>query len=158
MAILMVVFSVIYISAFAAEENISEPEEPISEEIVSEETPFSVEPEEKIAENSDFTPPKDYQIAPEGKSKTGSSAELLDKLQNSPIFQKIQDKTVALGQNLLDKVQQKILNPPKTDKNNIAEGKKTPLHKTSISNKVNQLSQTIQTIDKNKNLFFKNGK
>ncbi|MGE9276441.1 MAG: hypothetical protein ACQKHC_00905 [Candidatus Phytoplasma pruni] len=61
MAILMVVFSIIYISAFAAEENIVESEEPISEEIVSEETPLNIESEENIAENSDLTPPQEYQ-------------------------------------------------------------------------------------------------
>lgn len=143
MAILMVVFSVIYISAFAAEENILEPEEPISEEIVSEETPLNIESEEKIAENSDLTTPKDYQIAPESKSKTGSSSDLLDKLQNSPIFHKIQDQTIALGQNFLDRAQKQILNPLKPNKNNVAKGKKTPLRKPSISNRVNQLFQTI---------------
>ncbi|KOR75741.1 hypothetical protein CPX_001303 [Candidatus Phytoplasma pruni] len=143
MAILMVVFSVIYISAFAAEENILESEEPISEEIFSAETPLNIESEEKIAENSDLTTPKDYQIAPESKSKTGSSADLLDKLQNSPIFHKIQDKTIALGQNFLDEMQKKILNPSKPDKNNVVEGKKAPSRKTPTSNKVNRLFQTI---------------
>ncbi|MFB5029745.1 MAG: hypothetical protein WJU30_00288 [Candidatus Phytoplasma pruni] len=143
MAILMVVFSVIYISAFAAEENILEPEEPISEEIVSEETPLSIESEEKIAENSDLTPPKDYQISPESKSKTGSSADLLDKLQNSPIFHKIQDQTIALGQNFLDRTRQQILNPSKPDKINVVEGKKAPSRQTPTSNKVNRLFQTI---------------
>ncbi|WP_235728170.1 hypothetical protein [Italian clover phyllody phytoplasma] len=143
MAILMVIFSVIYISAFAAEENIAEPEEPISEEIVSEETPLNIESEENIAENSDLTPPKEYQIVPEGKSKTGTSADLFDKFQNSQIFHQIKNKTIALGQNLLDKTQKQVLNPQKQNKNNIAEDKKTPSRKRrkrSISNKVNQLS------------------
>ncbi len=152
----MVVFSVIYISAFAAEENIAEPEEPISEEIVSEETPVNIESEENIAENSDLTPPKDDHVTPESESKTGSITTLLDKFQNSQIFHQIQDQTIALGQNLLDKAQKKILNPPKTDKNNIAEGKKDPLRRTSISYKANP--SLSQNMNKKKNLFFKNGK
>ncbi|MGE9276442.1 MAG: hypothetical protein ACQKHC_00910 [Candidatus Phytoplasma pruni] len=63
---------------------------------------------------------------------------------------------MAVGQNLLDKAQQTISNSPKKDKNNIAEGKKAPLRKTSISYKANP--SLSQIMNKNKNLFFKNGK
>ncbi|MEC4558597.1 MAG: hypothetical protein U9532_00125 ['Conium maculatum' witches'-broom phytoplasma] len=150
--ILMVVFSVLYINAFAAEETTTE--EANTEVIVSEDTPLSIETEEQITESSDLTPPKHSPTTPEGKIKTDSNADLLHKFQNSPLFHKIQDKTIALGQNVLDQMKQKILNPSKPSKTNIVEAKKEPLHKTSIAHKGNKLSQSI---DKNKNLFLKIG-
>jgi hypothetical protein len=152
LSIFILVFSVIYISAFSVEENTLEQEEPMTEEIVSEKTPLIIESEDKNEEVSDLKRNKDLNKLNNDKLKTDSSLSLLDQVQNSEIFNKIQEKATSLGQNVFDSVTQKILTPKNNAKVNTVEVKKETSNKNIFQKTVHKLSNNME---KNRKVIYK---